>query len=143
MSLFYFSRCLYACMFSSAQKMNIIIHYVSDMPTTCRLLLLTLPAVRRIVRSRVYEIIGRPSVCLSVRPVIRSPLAVAAGLLLWARRPGDIDRLLHGRRSAASASSVTLSADVGSSHIGLFCNIGLYVRTGTRTLFYRRAYVTV
>jgi len=29
---------------------------------------------------------------LSVRPII------AAGLLLWARRPGDVDRLLHGRR---------------------------------------------
>jgi len=38
----------------------------------------------------------------------------AAGLLLWARQAGDIDRLLHGRRSAATVSSVTLSADVGS-----------------------------
>jgi len=80
----------------------------------------------------------RPYVCPSVPSFGRRTL-----LLLWARRPGDIDRLLHGRRLAASASSVTLSADVGSSHTGLFCNIGLYVRTGTRTLFYRRAYVTV
>jgi len=124
-SLFYFSRCLSACMFSSAQKMNIIIHYVSDMPTTCRLLLLTLPAVRRIERSRVYEIVGRPSVCLSVcpsvpsieyitslvRPIMRPPHADAAGLLL---RAEDIDRLLHGRRSAANAGSSTSSADVGS-----------------------------
>ena len=44
----------------------------------------------------------RPSVCLSVCP-IRPPHAAAAGLLLWARRLGDIDRLLHGRRSAAAA----------------------------------------
>ena len=51
---------------------------------------------------------------LSVRSIIRSPQAAAAGLLLWARRPGDIDRLPHGRRSAANASSVMLSADVGS-----------------------------
>jgi len=33
----------------------------------------------------------RPSVCMSY------PAAAAAGLLLWARRPGDIGRLLHGR----------------------------------------------
>ena len=44
----------------------------------------------------------------------------AVGLLLWARRAGDIDRVLqHGwRRSsngaaAASASSVTLTVAVG------------------------------
>jgi len=44
------------------------------------------------------------SVCgLSVCPVL-PPHAAAAGLLLWARRAGDIDRLLHGRRSAASCS---------------------------------------
>ena len=55
------------------------------------------------------------SVCLSVRSIIRPPHAAAAGLLLWARRPGDIDRLLHCRRSAANAGSVTLSADVASS----------------------------
>jgi len=50
------------------------------------------------------------SVCLSVRP--SNYTAAAASLLLWARRAGDIDRLLHSRRS--NASSVTLSADVGS-----------------------------
>ena len=33
----------------------------------------------------------------------RPAAAAAAGLLLWARRPGDIDRMLHGRRSAAVA----------------------------------------
>jgi len=37
------------------------------------------------------------------------PHADAADLLLWARRSGNIDRLLHGGRSAAN---VTLSADV-------------------------------
>ena len=31
------------------------------------------------------------------------PIATTAGLVLWARRPGDIDQLLHGRRSAAVA----------------------------------------
>jgi len=41
---------------------------------------------------------------LSVCPIIRPPHATAAGLLLWARRAGDIDRLLHGRRPAATAS---------------------------------------
>jgi len=57
----------------------------------------------------------RPSVCLS-RP------ASAAGLLLWARRARDIDRLLHGqqqpRRSSgvrqANVGSATLSVDAGS-----------------------------
>ena len=52
----------------------------------------------------------RPSVC----PIIRPPHATAAGLLLWARWAGDIDRLLHGRRSAATASKCHVSADVGS-----------------------------
>jgi len=33
----------------------------------------------------------RPSVCPSYRPLQRR----AAGLLLWARRAGDIDRLLQ------------------------------------------------
>ena len=33
----------------------------------------------------------RSSVRLSVPPIIRPPHAAAAGLLLWARRPGDID----------------------------------------------------
>jgi len=37
-----------------------------------------------------------PSVCLS-HP------AAAAGLVLWARWTADINRLLHGRRSAAAA----------------------------------------
>ena len=40
----------------------------------------------------------RPSVCL-----IRPPHAAAAGLLLWARRAGDVEWMLHGRRSAAAA----------------------------------------
>ena len=43
------------------------------------------------------------SVCLSVRLSHPAEHAAAAGLLLWARRAGDIDRLLHGRRSAAAA----------------------------------------
>ena len=47
----------------------------------------------------------RPSVFLFVRPIIRPPHAVAAGLLLWARLLGNIDRLLHGRRSATHAST--------------------------------------
>jgi len=46
---------------------------------------------------------------LSVCP-IRPPYAAAAGLLLWARRVEDIDRLLHGRRE--NAGSAMLSADV-------------------------------
>ena len=58
----------------------------------------------------------RPSARLSVRlsvqcpfcPIIWLPHVTAASLLLWARQPGNIDRLLHGRRSAANASSVPL-----------------------------------
>ena len=40
----------------------------------------------------------RPSVCPSVRPLQQR----AAGLLLWARRVADIDRLLHGRRRSST-----------------------------------------
>ena len=63
------------------------------------------------------------SVRLSVCP-IRPLQQRAAGLLLWARRAGDIDRLLHGRRrsstraaarrAAEDAGSATFSAYVGS-----------------------------
>jgi len=34
-------------------------------------------------------------------------------LLLWAQRAGDIDRLLHGRRSAAAAAPQQLRAAAG------------------------------
>jgi len=51
----------------------------------------------------------------NVSPIIRPPYsAAAAGLLLWAGRARDIDRLLHGRRSAANASSVVTTGDVRS-----------------------------
>ena len=42
------------------------------------------------------------SVRLSVPAWAHSGKPAAAGLLLWAWRAGDIDRLLHGRRSAAA-----------------------------------------
>jgi len=42
------------------------------------------------------------------------PHAAAAGLLLWARQSGYIDRLLRGRRSAANASSVELEGSRGN-----------------------------
>jgi len=44
----------------------------------------------RSMRSRVYEIVEHRSVWLSVRLINRPPHAAAAGLLLWARWPGDI-----------------------------------------------------
>ena len=50
------------------------------------------------MRSRVYVSVRCPSVCLS-----HSSKPTTACLLLWARRAGDIDRLLHGRCSAAAA----------------------------------------
>jgi len=40
---------------------------------------------------------------VAVRLSVRPPHADVAGLLLWARRAADIDRLLHGRRAAANA----------------------------------------
>ena len=62
----------------------------------------------------------RLSLRLSVCPICRPLHAAATGLLLWARRAGDIRRwrrssgVSAARRSSANASSVTLSADVGS-----------------------------
>jgi len=40
-------------------------------------------------------------------------------------RPGDIDRLQHDRHTAANVSSVTLLADVGSSHRLVFADRSL------------------
>jgi len=54
----------------------------------------------------------RRSVCPHVCPSYRRLQQRAAGLLLWARRGRNIDRLLYCRRASAKASSVTLSADV-------------------------------
>jgi len=72
----------------------------------CLLSLVLSGLCSRSMRSRDYETAEhssvRLSVRLSVRHIIRPLHATAAGLLLWARRPGDIDRLLHGRRSAAN-----------------------------------------
>ena len=50
--------------------------------------------------------------CPSVPARAHSSKPAAAGLLLWARRAGDIDRSLQQRR--ANAGSPTLSAYVGS-----------------------------
>jgi len=55
------------------------------------------------MRSRVYVTVGRPSFHPSV--CLQPLYATATGLLLWARWPGDIDRLLHGKRSAAACGS--------------------------------------
>ena len=50
-----------------------------------------------------------------VRPSVRPSHDLPAnGFAAVGPAARDIDRLLHGRRSAADASSVTLSADVGS-----------------------------
>jgi len=59
------------------------------------------------------------SVCLRVHLSQNSLHGAAAGLLLWAQRAGYIDRLLHGRRSAArhsaaNAGYASLSANAGS-----------------------------
>ena len=54
----------------------------------------------------------RRGVCPSVSS-IRPLLQRAAGLLLWARRVGDIDQLLHGA-AATKAGSAWLKAEVGS-----------------------------
>jgi len=47
--------------------------------------------------ARVVCVSVRMSVC-PIRPLQQR----AAGLLLWARRAGDIDRLLHGRRRSST-----------------------------------------
>jgi len=62
------------------------------------------------------------SVRLSVCP-IRPLQQRAAGLLLWARQAGDIDRLLHGwRRSSMGAAARRAAEDAGSAtfstHLG-------------------------
>ena len=81
-------------------------------------------AARIVCRAGSMKLSGvRLSVCLSVRPSRHSPAACAtAGLLLSALPAEDIDRqrqrrsTAHSRklRSAANASSVTLTADVRS-----------------------------
>jgi len=57
---------------------------------------------------RVYATVQCPSTC----PPGCWLLQHAAGLLLWARQAGDIDRLLHGQSTAANVSSVVFTATV-------------------------------
>jgi len=65
------------------------------------------------MRSRVCQRYGiRPSVRLSVPAWAHSSKPAAAGLLLWARQAGDLDRLRQQRRE--NAGSTTLSAYVRS-----------------------------
>ena len=59
----------------------------------------------------------RPSVRLSVRPIVRPPHAAAASLLLSAPPAGDIDRLPHGRLSAATASGVTAACPIQTNFL--------------------------
>ena len=61
------------------------------------------------MRSRVYVTVRCPSVCLSVK-------LTAEGLLLWARRVGDIDRLSYVGVQRVNASSATLLAYVEFEH---------------------------
>jgi len=71
------------------------------------------------MQTRVYETVGRQSVCMSLRPPV-CPIILqqqhAAGLLLSAMRAGDIDGELwapgaqHGVQQHAYAGSVTLIA---------------------------------
>ena len=66
--------------------------------------------------SRVYVTVLCPSVRPSVPARAHSSITAAAGLQLWARQAGDIDRLLHGRRAPVNAGSATLSACVVAGH---------------------------
>jgi len=68
------------------------------------------------VRSRVYERHGvRPSVRLSVPARAHCSKRAAAGLLLWARRAGDIDRLQH-QRAAGECGKCHGSSSVVAEH---------------------------
>jgi len=62
----------------------------------------------------------RPSAGLSVCPISRPQQRRAVGLLLSARRAGDIDRLLHGRSPSSSSGAVqqapALSSKRGQCH---------------------------
>ena len=73
------------------------------------------------MRSRVYETVHKPSVCLSARPIILPSHASAAVLLLW---PGgqeiSIDCCPAGAQQQMRLSSVTSSADVRSTEAAFF-----------------------
>ena len=83
--------------------------------------------------SRVYETIGRPSVCLSVRLSVPSLASRTRLVRVCCCAPGGQEIPIDcctalssscaaARRTAANAGSVTLSADVGSwTRTDLFC----------------------
>jgi len=57
-----------------------------------------------LTQRRIYVTVRCPSVCLSVCPIYRPLQQRAAGLLLWARRTGDIDRQRRPPSSTAASS---------------------------------------
>ena len=79
----------------------------------------TLPTLPRSMQSRVYEMVERLSVRVSVCPIIGKQQRRAAGLLLRAVRAADIDRQPRApscngaaaRRSAEYAGSVVSTAE--------------------------------
>jgi len=68
------------------------------------------------ILSTAEECTKKLSVCLCVR----QPHAAAAGLLLWARRPGDINRLPHGRKKLNETGSNYISLHSCLFHSNLF-----------------------
>jgi len=64
-----------------------------------------------IFTERIAGYVKRSSVRFSARlSIIRPPQAAAAGLLLWARRAGDIDRLPQGRAPCSSGAAARCTA---------------------------------
>ena len=82
---------------------------------------------------RVYETLLRSSVCPSVHPSVccvrPSYLAPQACLLLWVRRAGDIDRLLHSRRTAGECGQCRVVSVCSSWTQTCFIGINYMPRT--------------
>ena len=80
--------------------------------THCRSVLLCCPVYCHCLhsmRSRVYVTEECPSVRPSVYPSMgQLQQPAAAGLLLWARRAGDVDRLLQQQRAAGQCHVVSV-----------------------------------
>ena len=75
------------------------------------------------------------SVCLCN---VRQPHAAAAGLLWWARRPGDINRLLHGRKDLNETGSSYISLHSCLFRSNLFNQFRVRVSEKTKSSSYRR-----
>jgi len=108
----------------------------------------SLLALPHSMRSRVYVTVGRPSVRPSVRlsvcPIVRQPVRRVAGLLLSAVRAGDVDRQRRAPAPSSSGAAARAAARRSAANAGSVMSTAELTRlTQTCQLYNKGAYMSI